>query len=87
MGRLSISVSSLFYKWRRNRDSTLIRRRGKNSGMAMTAHTQPPGGGTPPPPGDADADAEKDDRRLDEELDETFPASDPIPIRHDSRGS
>jgi hypothetical protein len=28
--------------------------------------------------------AEKADERLDEELEETFPASDPIPYRHDS---
>jgi hypothetical protein len=28
--------------------------------------------------------AEEQDRRLDEELAETFPASDPIPVRHDS---
>jgi hypothetical protein len=43
----------------------------------------------PPDTGHADeaeeADAaEKADERLDEELDETFPASDPIPYRHDS---
>jgi hypothetical protein len=40
-----------------------------------------------PPPGDDDAAAEaairRQSERLDEELDETFPASDPIPIRHD----
>jgi len=28
-------------------------------------------------------DADAMDRRLDEELDETFPASDPVPARHD----
>lgn len=28
--------------------------------------------------------AKKADERLDEELEETFPASDPIPYRHDS---
>ena len=28
-------------------------------------------------------DADAMDRRLDEELEETFPASDPIPARHD----
>lgn len=27
--------------------------------------------------------ARKEDARLDEELDETFPASDPVPYRHD----
>jgi hypothetical protein len=37
----------------------------------------------PPETGGADA-AEKADERLDEELEETFPASDPIPYRHDS---
>ncbi|HEV7985207.1 MAG TPA: hypothetical protein VGP20_03505 [Steroidobacteraceae bacterium] len=37
----------------------------------------------PQPSSDAD-EAEKNDERLDEELDETFPASDPIPYRHDS---
>jgi hypothetical protein len=39
-----------------------------------------------PTPDDADAAeaAEKADERLDEELEETFPASDPIPYRHDS---
>ena len=36
----------------------------------------------PQPSGDAD-EAEKKDERLDEELDETFPASDPIPYNHD----
>jgi hypothetical protein len=39
--------------------------------------------------GDSDVEAEvetaeKQDQRLDEELAETFPASDPIPVRHDS---
>jgi hypothetical protein len=38
---------------------------------------------TAPPPPDLES-AEKQDRRLDEELAETFPASDPIPVRHDS---
>jgi hypothetical protein len=39
----------------------------------------------PPDTGRADeTDAEKADARLDEELEETFPASDPIPYRHDS---
>jgi hypothetical protein len=42
---------------------------------------------TPDPPAveanEAEA-AEKADERLDEELEETFPASDPIPVRHDS---
>jgi hypothetical protein len=41
-----------------------------------------------PPPKAEEAEkpeeAEKADERLDEELDETFPASDPIPYRHDS---
>jgi hypothetical protein len=41
-----------------------------------------------PPPDTGHADeaeaAEKADERLDEELEETFPASDPIPYRHDS---
>lgn len=27
---------------------------------------------------------DQEDHRLDEELDETFPASDPVPYRHDS---
>jgi hypothetical protein len=31
-----------------------------------------------------ETEAEKADERLDEELEETFPASDPIPYRHDS---
>jgi hypothetical protein len=35
------------------------------------------------PPAD-ETEAEKADERLDEELEETFPASDPIPYRHDS---
>jgi hypothetical protein len=39
----------------------------------------PPDGSQP-----EDTDAEKADERLDEELEETFPASDPIPYRHDS---
>ena len=30
------------------------------------------------------ADKEKENERLDEELDETFPASDPIPFQHDA---
>jgi hypothetical protein len=38
----------------------------------------------PDPPADAADAAEKADERLDEELEETFPASDPIPVRHDS---
>jgi len=38
-----------------------------------------------PMPAAPDAEsAEEQDRRLDEELAETFPASDPIPVRHDS---
>jgi len=44
---------------------------------------------TPDVPADADQaeaaeEAKKADERLDEELEETFPASDPIPYRHDS---
>jgi hypothetical protein len=43
---------------------------------------------TPDVPADArrtdETEAEKADERLDEELEETFPASDPIPFRHDS---
>jgi hypothetical protein len=46
----------------------------------------PPGPATrpeqPQPSSDAE-EAKKEDERLDEELDETFPASDPIPYRHD----
>ncbi len=39
---------------------------------------------SPKPASGADAaEAEKQDQRLDEELDETFPASDPVPYRHD----
>ncbi len=39
----------------------------------------------PPDAGHVDeTEAEKADERLDEELEETFPASDPIPYRHDS---
>lgn len=38
---------------------------------------------TAPPEADVES-PEKQDRRLDEELAETFPASDPIPVRHDS---
>jgi hypothetical protein len=37
----------------------------------------------PKTPTDAEA-AEKESERLDEELDETFPASDPIPFQHDT---
>jgi hypothetical protein len=36
------------------------------------------------PPTPEAGSAEEQDRRLDEELAETFPASDPIPVRHDS---
>lgn len=48
---------------------------------------------TPDPPAEEAEEAEeadaadaavKADERLDEELEETFPASDPIPVRHDS---
>jgi len=41
--------------------------------------TAPPG-----PPRSESERAHHDDERLDEELAETFPASDPIPYRHDS---
>jgi hypothetical protein len=34
-------------------------------------------------PSDAET-ADKENERLDEELDETFPASDPIPFQHDA---
>jgi hypothetical protein len=44
------------------------------------ATADPPG--TPAPSPETEA-LEKEDERLDEELDETFPASDPIPYRHD----
>ncbi len=43
----------------------------------------PPEAGQADEAGAAEA-AEKADERLDEELEETFPASDPIPYRHDS---
>jgi hypothetical protein len=36
-----------------------------------------------PQPSSGAEEAKKEDERLDEELDETFPASDPIPYRHD----
>ena len=40
---------------------------------------------TPVPGSPAPADpARQRDRRLDEELDETFPASDPVPVRHET---
>jgi hypothetical protein len=38
---------------------------------------------SPPPVSDAES-VNKQNKRLDEELAETFPASDPIPFRHDS---
>lgn len=41
-----------------------------------------PGERTPPP---EESEHVKEDERLDEELEETFPASDPIPVRHDSK--
>jgi hypothetical protein len=40
--------------------------------------TQSPKSPVPPDP------ARKQDRRLDEELEETFPASDPVPVRHET---
>ena len=48
-----------------------------------------PGAPDPPAPkqasvADGDDEARRRDQRLDEELDETFPARDPIPWRHDS---
>jgi hypothetical protein len=43
--------------------------------------TSPPAGPQAPPPPEQNSQSE--DQRLDEELDETFPASDPIPYRHD----
>ena len=46
------------------------------------AHSPEAGPAAPSPPADAES-ADKADQRLDEELDETFPASDPIPYRHD----
>jgi hypothetical protein len=48
--------------------------------------TRPPGAEAPsatPPTSDAES-LDKQDQRLDEELAETFPASDPAPVRHDS---
>ena len=38
---------------------------------------------TSPPASDAES-VDEQNRRLDEELTETFPASDPVPVRHDS---
>jgi hypothetical protein len=48
----------------------------------MDPKTRAPAG-APDPEAEVES-AQEQDRRLDEELAETFPASDPIPVRHDS---
>jgi len=48
----------------------------------MDPRESTPGAGADPPRTEAE-ELEHEDERLDEELDETFPASDPIPFRHD----
>jgi hypothetical protein len=55
----------------------------------MNPRTRLPDAGTPAEvperPSDAEsAEKEKENERLDEELAETFPASDPIPFQHDA---